>query len=331
MTEKYLKSIFVGGAVILILASFGLVIYLLYLINTNSNPVYLPQIVREKIADFNPENYDDLLIKIGVTGVGNGAYQDGDIVMIKPSTHKWSKRERTEFLIVRVPKLTDEQKRELVKSMEKDGKIIKRRIYGVDYTNILNQKKVVLIRQKRKEFKRRPLIDLSQVIKKAPSQISVIPENKRLVKAKLDPPKYIVYLNKIKNYFFGSVKAATQVVRIVDPDNGPGTDYTSLASWEAGEQKDLTTASADEIAIAKCRNTSGSADTTALQIGGWTTDADHYIKIWTDPNEGYRHDGTAGTGYRLDVSSGNYIIYIRESHVKIFGLELTGSGVYNGF
>jgi len=141
-----------------------------------------------------------LLIKIGVTGTGNGAYQDGDIVMIRPSTHKWSKREQREFLIVRVPKLTDKQKRELVKPMKKNEEIVKRRVYGVNYTNILNQKKIVLIRQKRKEFRRKPLIDLSQIIKKAPSQISVIPENKRLVKAKLDPPKYITYLNKVKNY-----------------------------------------------------------------------------------------------------------------------------------
>ena len=123
--------------------------------------------------------------------------------------------------------------------------------------------------------------------------------------------------------------ATTEVVKIVDPDNGAGTDYTSLSAWEAGEQKDLVTA--DEIAIAKCRNTGGSADTTALEIRGWTTDADHYIKIWTDPNEDYRHDGTAGTGYRLDITDGSEVIYIRESHVKIFGLELTGSGTEYGF
>ena len=122
---------------------------------------------------------------------------------------------------------------------------------------------------------------------------------------------------------------ATEVVKIVDPDNGAGTDYTSLSAWEAGEQKNLV--DNNEIAIAKCRNTGGSADTTALQIRGWTTDTDHYIKIWTDPNENYRHNGTAGTGYRLDITNGDRVIYIRESHVKIFGLELTGSGTEYGF
>jgi len=120
--------------------------------------------------------------------------------------------------------------------------------------------------------------------------------------------------------------AATEVVKIVDPDNGAGTDYTSLSAWEAGEQKDLVTA--DEIAIAKCRCTSGSADTTAVTIDGWTTDADHYIKIWTDPNEGYRHDGKWNTSkYRLDtgpVSDG--VITILENYVRLLGLQLKASG-----
>jgi len=325
MDKKHLKSIFVGGAIILILASSGLVIYLLYLINTNSNPVYLPQIVREKIADFNPENYDDLLIKIGVTGTGNGAYQDGDIVMIRPSTHKWSKRERTEFLIVRVPKLTDEQKRELVKPVKKNEEIVKRRVYGINYTNVLNQKKVVLIRQKRKEFRRRPLIDLSQIIKKAPSQISVIPENKRLVKAKLDPPKYIVYLNKIKNYFFSSVKAApTQVVHTIRASGG---DYTTLSSWEAAQQRDLV--AADEIEIAECYNDWANGLEDAPFIDGWTTDDTHYIKIYTPASE--RHDGTAGTGFWLKGDTWQASLAINDPYVIVEGLEITSnlSNAYN--
>ena len=325
MTKKHLKSIFVGCAIILILASSGLVIYLLYLIKTNSNPVYLPQIIREKIADFNPENYDDLLIKIGVTGVGNGAYQDGDIVMIKPSTHKWSKRERTEFLIVRVPKLTDEQKKELVKPVKKNEEIVKRRTYGVNYTNILNQKKIVLVRQKRKEFRRKPLIDLSQIIKKAPNQISVIPENKRLVKAKLDPPKYIVYLNKVKNYFFSSVRAATQAIHTIKED-GSG-DYTTLASWEAGTQRDLV--AADEIEIAQIDGTWTSPDTTAVTIDGWTTDADHYIRIYT--TETARHNGKWDESkYRLVVGIRyNAPLEIKEDFVRVEGLQIEQTGIYS--
>ena len=110
------------------------------------------------------------------------------------------------------------------------------------------------------------------------------------------------------------VWSATEVVKIVDPDNGPGTDYTSLSAWEAGEQKNLV--DNNEIAIAKCRNTAGSADTSGVTISGWTTDADHYIKITVE--SGYRHDGTEGTGYRIAPSSStDYGIEIEEDYTQV--------------
>lgn len=113
---------------------------------------------------------------------------------------------------------------------------------------------------------------------------------------------------------------ATENVKIVDPDNGAGTDYTSLSAWEAGEEKDLQ--QADEIAIAKCRCTGGSADTDAVVIdGSWNTDADRYIKIWTDPSENYRHDGKWNDSkYRLEVAGD--VITIREGNVRIEGLQV---------
>jgi len=118
---------------------------------------------------------------------------------------------------------------------------------------------------------------------------------------------------------------ATEVIKIVDPDNGSGTNYTSLSAWEAGEQGDLTGAR-DEIAVAKCRCTGGTADSTNVTIDGWTTDADHYIKIWTDPSESYRHDGkwTTGNKYRLTSSAawGIGTISIAEAYVRIIGLQI---------
>lgn len=111
---------------------------------------------------------------------------------------------------------------------------------------------------------------------------------------------------------------ATTITKIVDPDNGAGTDYTSLLAWEAGEQKDLV--AANEIAVAECRCTGGSADGN-VQTHGWTADIDHYIKIWTEPNGGYRHLGKWDeTKYRV-VSSGctlnSYTWY-----TKIMGLQI---------
>ena len=209
--------------------------------------------------------------------------------------------------------------------------------------------------------------------------------------------KHLVFILVLLLALVVNCLAATEVVKIVDPDNGAGTDYTSLSSWESGEQRNLpnmqkantsnhsgtfssgeslsfspsgatgvmietdnssfmryelssgTPSTGDtisgnssgaschidsfayqdgEIAIAKCRCTSGSADTTAVTIDGWTTDADHYIKIWTDPNEGYRHDGKWNTSkYRLDtgpVSDG--VITILENYVRLLGLQLKASG-----
>jgi hypothetical protein len=121
---------------------------------------------------------------------------------------------------------------------------------------------------------------------------------------------------------------ATTVTKIIDPDNGSGTDYTSLSAWEAAQQGDLTGVR-DEIAVAKCRCTGGTADTTPhTYIDGWTTDSTRYIKIWTDPSESYRHSGKWETGnkYRLEVGTSladrYYAILVREQYTKIDGLQI---------
>ena len=112
---------------------------------------------------------------------------------------------------------------------------------------------------------------------------------------------------------------ATIDTKIVDPDNGPGTDYTSLSAWEAGEQKDLVTA--DEIAVAECRCSSSSADTVACEMGGWTTDSTRYVKIWTTPAGGYRHAGKWGsTKYRLVGATTRLFLYSC-NYIEVIGLQ----------
>jgi len=127
---------------------------------------------------------------------------------------------------------------------------------------------------------------------------------------------------------------ATEVIKIVDPDNGSGTNYTSLSAWEAGEQGDLTGAR-DEIAVAKCRCTGGTADTSRVTIDGWTTDSTRYIQIWTDPAESYRHNGTWQTGnkYRLSFTAAfDYYsaLNILDNYVKVIGLQIEHSGGEGG-
>lgn len=82
--------------------------------------------------------------------------------------------------------------------------------------------------------------------------------------------------------YFGTktnAKEAVEVVKIIDPDNGPGTDYTSLDDFAKNEKRDLV--AAGEIAVALCRSSGGSPDEPA-QFVDWVTDENHYVKIVAD-------------------------------------------------
>jgi len=188
------------------------------------------------------------------------------------------------------------------------------------------------------------------------------------------------------------VSATTEFTSIVDPDNGIGTDYTSLNAWESANQVDLTVATTlvfahggitgtiadassvtgltsgatgtvthatdtqilihtitgtfqsgeqvyetldtnfvttsdagdDAIAVASCQS-SGTADTTSVTIDGWTTSATNYIKVWTDPSLGNRHDGKWDDGkYHINHNTDNAsTIEIRNTaFVHIDGLQI---------
>lgn len=86
----------------------------------------------------------------------------------------------------------------------------------------------------------------------------------------------------------------TTVTRTVAPT---GADYTSLALFEAGEQRDLVLA--DEIARVLC---SEFVDTTAADFNGWTTSNTQKLQIDGEvPNKGQRD-----VGYRLSPSANSF-------------------------
>lgn len=74
-----------------------------------------------------------------------------------------------------------------------------------------------------------------------------------------------------------------------------------------------------------------------VNVTGWTTDAFHYIRVFTpfaanQAGVSQRHTGTAGTGFRLTpVASGSNldIVNLDVGHVRVEGLEIDGSGVTN--
>jgi hypothetical protein len=117
--------------------------------------------------------------------------------------------------------------------------------------------------------------------------------------------------------------------------SGPYPCYTSLAAWEsdyggidfgAHPQGDLV--AADKIAVAQIEGTWTQPDTAHLDLGGWTTDAAHYIKIFTMSDA--RHHGIAGTGYRLEILASSQPLYSSVAYLRVEGLEIYSHSAYNG-
>jgi hypothetical protein len=127
---------------------------------------------------------------------------------------------------------------------------------------------------------------------------------------------------------------ATTNIRYVDVDADAGGDgatnaltgancaYKSLSIWEAARQANLVTGDIIEQCICESNHANHTADTTAVTIDGWTTDATRYIDIKTSASG--RHDGKWNTAkYRLDSSSDVFgHIDIVAQNVRIVGLQL---------
>lgn len=73
-----------------------------------------------------------------------------------------------------------------------------------------------------------------------------------------------------------------------------------------------------------------------LDLAGWTTGPNHYIRIYTpvgssEVGVSQRHTGHAGTGFRVapvDATvAAYYIIFLRTEYVRIEGVELDGTGL----
>jgi hypothetical protein len=119
----------------------------------------------------------------------------------------------------------------------------------------------------------------------------------------------------------------TIVTKIVDPDNGAGTDYTSLSAWEAGENGDLTGVR-DEIAVASCRSSSGGDDVGGqCTIDGWTTSPTQYILITCTGTN--RHQGVYDAALFHAAGTGNPIT-CTENYLRVDGMQITPTtfGIY---
>jgi hypothetical protein len=119
-----------------------------------------------------------------------------------------------------------------------------------------------------------------------------------------------------------------------------GGDYSVLSTWEAAQQRDLTSGTAisgtitgtdGQIEKAECYNFD---ETGGVIINGWTTTASNYV--WFMSPTGERHDGrprdTSASGFRTRSAAGSgYVVGVNPSnHVKIEGIEIGGTSTISG-
>lgn len=118
---------------------------------------------------------------------------------------------------------------------------------------------------------------------------------------------------------------ATQLLKTVKPSGG---DYTSLEACMNANEKDLT--SSDEYFDVEIDGTWSSADTSAVTIHNYTTDATRYINIYT--TSACRHPGyfsDSSPYYRIDPSTNNSIVFdVQSDYVTVTGIQVTNEG-YN--
>lgn len=114
---------------------------------------------------------------------------------------------------------------------------------------------------------------------------------------------------------------ASTITKVIDPDNGGGTDYTSLDAWEdaLGGTTDGDLVTNDEIALAQCRASGGTDDTTSVNISGWTTDATRYIKVELHSDETNTGIWNANN-YTIAITHAK-CIEISEDYVRIDGIQ----------
>jgi len=117
----------------------------------------------------------------------------------------------------------------------------------------------------------------------------------------------------------------TSAIRISGATS-PAPDYTTLTAWESGEQDNITAAGSDEIHIAECYNDWSSGLDDYFNVGGWTTDATHYIEIKPADGEGHTgvlSDGGNYTGFTIKSTGATAgVITTANSYVKLRGLAI---------
>lgn len=315
--------------------------------------------------------YDEILVKIGQNGDEPGNAKDGDITDVKPMGWPWGDMEYRDFVIVRVPKMTQEERlkfdkrfksisdQERSKAMEDKKPPLQSQtkhldgayIYGLDYISLINDGRVKIIQRNqdgteeeidkaglaktiRDRSKINPIIDatelnLNEIIKQKefallydkikkgelklalnelPKDESVLPNTTRLATRLEDKQSWLA---KFWDKIIRPAIAATNTYTI----GTTGRNYSTLQAWE--DARDAGT----DIEKGECYN--DSTFTAGVTINGTTGDADSYM--WLTVAAGNRHDGTAGTGVKIDPTTVPVnVINVNDDYTRFEWFEITG-------
>ncbi len=315
--------------------------------------------------------YDEMLIKIGQNGNEPGNAKDGDIVEVKPAGWPWGDLEYRDYVIVRVKKMTEEERlnfnkrfesitnQERFQAMENKESPLQSQtkhldgayLYGLDYVSLINDERVKIIKKNddgteeetikdglvemiRDRAKVNPVIDateldLNEIIKEKvfaqlyreikdgrtklalnelPGDESVLPSHARLAKRLEDKKSWLA---QAWDKLVKPARAATNTYTV----GTNSRNYSTLQAWE--DARDAGT----DIEKGECYN--DSTFTAGVTIDGTTGDADSYM--WLTVASGNRHNGTAGTGVKVDPTTVPVdVIYVRDDYTKVEWLEITG-------
>lgn len=291
-----MKKLFINVWDILIKVIIGLIIVLLKVY-----PVYAVEFLVK--AD---NHWMDSLTQIDVDKMiieEKEAYlsrlQIGDIIVIRPDGWPWGKEESLpRFVIIKVPDMTIQEAMEFEESLVENDKIVRLRKYNVPIS-----------------FKENIVIDKitfmeNILIKTGDSQEVLQPVSTNMHYF------FNVLAKKISEIITPSVYGATQLLKTVKPSGG---DYTTLQSCISANTQDLVTN--DKWFDIEIDGTWSAADTTAVNVTGYTTDATRYINIYT--TTAARHQGYWSTNYyHLSTGGSNTpTLKISNNFVTVTGLQ----------
>jgi hypothetical protein len=307
--------------------------------------------------------YDEVLVKVGQNGNETGNAKDGDVTNIESRGWKWGEDEYKKFVIVRVPKMTKQEREEFSsvyqssilfeqdgnKNLEQDKEKIKNienaHYYGIDYVSLLANEKVKAFKVNKdfsenevptqglidiihNEVRKNPIIDatnldVGEIFKKKSWFVALekkgLGKGNQLIKDESIIPKETRLAGLLfKNKFWWEKLISTAEAldaKTIGTTCGGSCDYSTIQSWEDGEDGVLTETERGDV-----YNDKTYAEN--ITFSGSTTDADNYMYLTVPIAE--RHNGTAGTGVKLDPSSSGHAFYVRDQYTVIEGFEITG-------